>query len=374
MKLIKPNFSKNIINISSSLELFLNGSTDKPTLKKLDKAIHGNYKNIVFIIFDGLGINPLKINLNKGAFLRKKCQDSLTSVFPSTTTNATTSIITNKYPLEHGWFGWCLYFEEIKKVVDLFLATDSYTKEKIDSSFVNEKLPTIPFYKSNHSPYIINRVVPSYFNDGILDNKYEFKDLETFFDTIFSICQKEGKQFIYAYNPEPDHTMHEYGVSSIFAKQAIVKINDYMEKLFNQSKDTLFIISADHGQVDIDGYENIYLDEEILKMIEWPFFLEARAMAVKLKDEYKHTFKRQFNHKYHHDFKIYDVKTLINHNYFGPLRNKEHEKLLGDYIIIAKGHKMFRLNDYYNYHLGHHGSLTKEMLVPLIILKTNKKK
>ena len=39
-------------------------NNDIPTLNKLEKYLNKGYKNVVFIILDGFGINPIKINLS----------------------------------------------------------------------------------------------------------------------------------------------------------------------------------------------------------------------------------------------------------------------------------------------------------------------
>ena len=144
MRLIKPNFKKNIVNISSTLAEFLGCPNDKPTLPILEKELKKDYKNVVFLILDGLGTNPIKTNLDKHSILRSNIKMVLTSTFPSTTTNATTTYLTNKYPVEHGWFGWCMYFEELDRVIDIYLDKDTYTKESTGENFVKSILPTIP--------------------------------------------------------------------------------------------------------------------------------------------------------------------------------------------------------------------------------------
>ena len=91
-KLIKPDFTKNIVNISATLAEFLGCPNEKPTLPALARALGGEYKNVVLLVLDGLGMYPLERNLGEGSFLRKNVKEVLTSVFPSTTTNATTPI------------------------------------------------------------------------------------------------------------------------------------------------------------------------------------------------------------------------------------------------------------------------------------------
>ena len=53
-----------------------------------------------------------------GDLVLKKIADILTSTFPSTTTNATNSLLQNKLPSEHGWFGWSLNFEKMNRNIN----------------------------------------------------------------------------------------------------------------------------------------------------------------------------------------------------------------------------------------------------------------
>ena len=114
-KFIKPNFKKSNLNISATLAEYIGAPNKNATLPILEKELNKGYKNVVFICFDGLGIYPLKKNLDKNDFLLKNIKQKLRSTFPSTTTNATTSLMFNQLPLEHGWFGWSLYFENINQ-------------------------------------------------------------------------------------------------------------------------------------------------------------------------------------------------------------------------------------------------------------------
>lgn len=128
--LIKPNFTKSNLNISATLAEFLGAQNKNATLSILKEELNKNYKNVVFICFDGLGIYPMQKNLDNNDFLMKNIKQTLLSTFPSTTTNATTSLMTNQLPLEHGWFGWSLYFENIDRNIDIFLDMTPGLKKK----------------------------------------------------------------------------------------------------------------------------------------------------------------------------------------------------------------------------------------------------
>ena len=366
-QLIKPDFCNNIINISATLAEFLNCPNDKPILPALKNELEKGYNNVVFLILDGMGMNPVNINLEKDAFLRKNIRQILTSVFPSTTANATMSYLTNKYPMEHGWFGWSLYFEDLHRAVDIFPGRDSFTEELIDKSFIKNALPVEPYYKRAKSDYTTSVVVPEYW-DNDYENRYVWNTVSEMFDHIGTICRKAGKQFIYAYCSEPDFVMHRFGVSSAEARSVIGELNGGVEALYAELADTLLIVSADHGQIDVGGYVELYKDEELTAMLEWPQFLEVRAVAFKVKKDCREKFAEVFHRKYGADFTLFEVEKLIKENYFGGNFRGEHAKLLGDYIAIGTTDKIMQLTPFNHPFKGHHTSLTEEMEVPLIFI------
>lgn len=366
MKFTKPNFNNCILNISASFAEFLGAENKNKTNKIINKALKNNYKNIVFIIFDGMGIHPIKTNLDKNSFIRKNIKDKITSVFPSTTTNATTTLLTNKTPLEHGWLGWSMYFEELLHPVDIYMAKNSLTKEAVDPNFVKNTLPIEPYYKNAKTNYVVSKVVPPYWQDGIAENRYTFTDIDVMFKHISAICNSSGNQFIYCYCPEPDSTMHEFGVSSKEAHEIINYINHKLEEFANGSSNTLIVVTADHGQTDVAGNIDLFKDQKLYQMLQHAPSLEPRATAFKVKPEKREEFEKHFKNTYGKDFKLYKTSTLVKKNYFGK-NITPNTRFLGDYIAVCKNNKMFYFLDEEHFFKGHHTSLGKEMWVPLIV-------
>lgn len=363
----EPNFKNCNLNISATLAEFLGADNKNATILLLKKELKKNYKNIVFICFDGLGINPININLEKNAILRKNIAKILVSTFPSTTTNATTSLLTNTLPLEHGWLGWNLYFEEINKNLDLYNKKDSKTGEVIPFNMPIEDNSDY-YFDHSKSEYEINTIFMPYVIVKHPERNTKITNEFELCDAIRKIISKEGKQFVYAYLDEPDAIMHFCGVSSREAKQKIESINTEIEKLYNESEDTLFIITADHGQVDITGYVEFYKDKELNDMLVCEPYLDARAPAFRVKAGLKPDFEKRFMEKYGNDFILFKSQDLIDKGYFGFRGDKGY--LLGDYIAIGTNtNKQFLWNETKTRYLGHHTSLTDEMLVPLILLK-----
>lgn len=366
LNFFEPDFKNCNLNISATLAEFLGAENNNSTLRVLKNELKNNYKNVVFICFDGLGINPLETNLPKNAILRKNIRKTLVSTFPSTTTTATTSLLTNKLPLEHGWLGWNLHFDEVNQNVDLYTHKNTKTGEFARFCYpMGEDLDY--YFDSAQSDYQINTVLMPYVNVKHPERNYKINDEVEMCAAIRKIVSKKGKQFIYAYLDEPDAIMHFTGVTSGGAKNKIQKINDEIEKLYNDCNDTLFVITADHGQIDIVDYVEFYKDEELNNMLECEPFLDARVPAFKVKAGMKPDFERKFTEKYSDDFVLFKSQDLIDKGYFGARGSFGY--LLGDYIAIGtETNKQFLMNENKTRYLGHHTSLTKEMLVPLIML------
>lgn len=364
-KFIKPDFKNSNVNISATLAEYLGAPNRNAILDDVMEELNKGYKNIVFICFDGMGINPIEKNLMPDDFIRKNIKRTLTSTFPSTTTNATTSLLLNKLPLEHGWFGWSMNFKNINRNIDIFMNTDSWTGEKVkitDSPLAGKDY----YFDHTNSEYEINTVFPGFVEVKHAERNNVFNSEEEFFAYINMACQKEGKQFVYAYFPDPDSTMHEYGVSSLPAKCVMESISKNLEKLYNDTFDTLFIVTADHGQVDIEKFIHLYKDAELMNMLEIYPYMESRAVAFKVKEDKKQIFEKYFVDNYGQYFELFKSSDMIEDGFFGDFGDKGY--MLGDYIAVAYENVQACLTPISPELKGHHTSLAEEMLVPLIIL------
>lgn len=372
-KFIKPDYKNSIVNVSASLAEYFGADNDKPTLKVLDDALNIGHNKVVFMLFDGMGTYPLEKNLSENDFVRKNVKAVITSTFPSTTTNATTSLNTNRLPLEHGWFGWIGRFENIGKNVVLFLHKDAISSETVSDG----DYPIAPCddYWFNHAvtDYEISTVMPSFCKGCTKypENRIVARSVRECFDGVKKVLAKSGRQFVYAYCPYPDETMHDYGVTSAETKKVIEEISAGLENLKNTCDDALFIVTADHGQTDVEGFVEFYKDKELNDMLLCPPYLEARAPAFKVKRGFKAKFYKLFTERYGDDFKLFRSSDLIKKGYFGD--RGSYGYLLGDFIAVGTyTNKLFMWSDKCTRFKGHHTSLTDEMTVPLVIFESQK--
>lgn len=365
MRFIRPDWSNNILNLSATLARYLGCPDRKPVLPALGRELAKGYRNVVFLILDGFGMHPMRQNLKEGTFLRRNVSRVLTSVFPSTTTNATTSLRSDLYPLEHGWFGWSMYFGGLGRCVDLFPCVDSQTGEQLDRDLCERLLPAPSYYLRATEEIGVNVVVPVYW-EGKEQNRYIWRNFSELTDAVETICAKDGRQFVYAYCDLPDSVMHRFGVTSPEARETINDLNDGLERLAGRLSDTLLIVTADHGQIDVSGEIELYRDEELVSLLECPPYLEARATALKVKKGCEERLRTLFLRKYGEDFALFGSAELIREGCFGPVGG--HAALLGDFIAVGKTDKIMRLTPRSHPFKGHHTSLTEEeMTVPLIL-------
>lgn len=364
MSFIKPDWNNCNLNVSATLAEYLGVRNDKSIIRELKQKLDEGYKNVVFVCLDGLGVYPLETNLKSDAFLRRHVVKTLTSTFPSTTTNATTSLQTVLYPLEHGWFGWNVYFEQIGTSYELFTGHNAVNGEPIDFCPPIYDGADYYFLRDKTTDIAVDTVMPAFSKNAKNVVATNVRELA---DAISAILEKEGRRFVYAYLGEPDMTMHDNGVKSQAAENAIEEIDRTLEELCTTAKDTLFIITADHGQTDVKGYVEFYKDEELNAMLECLPYLDARTPAFRVKKGYSDIFEKRFAEKYGEDFKLFKSRDLIAEGYFGSFGDKGY--LLGDYIAIGtETDKLFLPYERAHRFKGHHTSLTPaEMLVPLIV-------
>ena len=120
---MRPDYRRSIVNLTSSLLKHFDLETYHPSLSALDEVLKRDYKHILLVVLDGMGENILDAHLKQEDLLKQARKSTLTSVFPATTTAATTSLMSGKTPYEHGFLGWNQFFknEDILKKSSFFL-------------------------------------------------------------------------------------------------------------------------------------------------------------------------------------------------------------------------------------------------------------
>ncbi len=364
---VKNNYNECLTNLACSIRKYFGLDYKHNTIDYIDKLLEEKKpKNVVTILFDGMGANILKRTLPENAFFINNMLKPITTVFPATTVAATTAIITGLNPVESGMLGWNSYYKEIDKIITTFINCEK--EDEFCRPLVEAKA-----YKEAHmkTKPITDEINENGLYKGYVISPYggtHYHDLDDMLNKISSLCETDEKKYIYAYDPEPDHTMHELGPDDQETKYLISERNDKVKRMCEDLEDTIVFIIADHGHVKVD---NIFLKDypEIYDCLKMNTTIEQRAVNFFIKEGRKEEFCALFNKEFGNDFDLYTMEEVINSKLFGDgEENPIFRDELGDYLAIAKTNKTLLGpgdNELYSQHAGY---TDDEIYVPLIVV------
>ena len=364
-KLILPNYENSIVNVACSIRKYFELDYNHNTIDKIDKILEKTQpKNVVIILFDGMGSKLLKEKLSKDSFLLKHLDSEISSVVPATTTASTTSMLSGLTPLEHNWLGWDLYVKEEDKIITMF--TNTLKDTDIEAAEYNVARKYFPYDTITDS---INRNGKYYSKILFPFGEDNYEDIDDMFIKIKQNVNKKERNYIYAYYEDPDGIMHDTGTGSNETSECFKIINKKVEEFSQDIEDTLLIVLADHGHINcspiiLSDYEDIFniLDKDV--------WIEGRMCAFKIKKGRKKEFEELFNKYFKDDFILRTKDEIIKEKLFGDgIENKYFDSSLGDYFALAVGNKYFKYTKEGDYFKSAHAGFTiDEMRIPLIII------
>lgn len=364
MKLVNPDYENSNIGIPCSLLKHYGFDIGYKSIGEVDKLLSKNYKNIVYVILDGMGINIMEKHLDKNGFFHKHLLKKVTTVYPSTTVSATTALHSGLSPFETSWLGWHMRFKKYDESIELFAECKYYSKEKVD---IRNCISYTSIYdKISLKNVEICKIFP----------KKAGGEYETFDEMICALdnCSKgDEKKVISFYYNEPDSLLHRNGVNSSIVKEKLLYIEKEFEKLTKKIEDSLIIITADHGHIDTTLI-NLYEYKDIVNCLKFDPAGEFRCVQFYVKDEFKSVFKKLFNDKFSQDFKLYEKEEFLTSGLLGTgIKHKNLDEVTGDYVAVGINDKSIvyiKENGKQKNIITDHAGLTEEeMVVPIIAIE-----
>ena len=264
-----------------------------------------------------------------------------------------------------------MYFEEIGENVAVFKNTlqrngEPAAKYNVAHKYIPYKniMQRIEKVKGRKSAYCV-----AFFS------KYRIRSVEDICKTIYKLSKKRKKKYIYAYWHQPDHAMHGHGVTSKEAHKEILHINSEVEKLCSKLKDSLIIITADHGLCD---GKTEYLEDypQLMELLKIQPSIEPRALSLFIKDGKTEEFKTEFNKIFGKSFRLMTKDEVFSENILGfGTPHPKTADFIGDFFAVALGEINidYKRGDFEM--VGVHAGLTEEeMTVPFIAIETEKRK
>ncbi|MBQ9328625.1 MAG: alkaline phosphatase family protein [Solobacterium sp.] len=359
-------WSHSLLNVSSSIR----AQFDLPCDYAQEEMIHtwlnqSSFRCLTVILIDGMGSRILEKYPEESRFFRAHMAEEVSTVYPPTTSAATTSLRTGKSPAENGWLGWNQYFKEEDDGIILFLGTSMYGDRKYGGTYAYEKLPIhLICDELNEKGIRAESIWPSW---GV---KHGCKDYKDQLNQIITLSNEPDVRYIYAYWDAFDSLMHKEGPSSDLTRKELARLNDLTEQFSRRlNSDTGVLILADHGQVDVTPV-NLCEIPELLSCLKRPPALEGRTAAFYVREGMEEQFVRIMQERFADSFELLTHDQVVEQRIFGPgTPSPRFEEFIGDYLALAKTELTFALTDKQLKTKGDHaGMMDAERYIPIILL------
>lgn len=365
--IVKNDYSHCLTNLANSIRKYFGLKVIHSTLPPVDEVLERRQpENVVLFLLDGMGNNILNRTLSEDSFFIRNRKDVITSVFPPTTTAATTTVCTGYNPAEHCWLGWNTYIKPIDKVITMFRDMEKGKNEPCEEFLaIKDK-----YYALHEIDEEINEKGQAKGMKLYPFGENPYADFDDLLDIVEKQCSMAGRKYIYAYDTQPDHDMHNVGPDARQVQDIIRERNDKIEKLVERLENTVVIIVADHGHVVVD---NIVINDypDIYDMLERTTSIEQRAVSFKVRDGMKEQFVEKFNQYFGKDFTLYTAQDVIDSQLFGDGEIHPYFKdAVGDFLAIAyNSNRAIMTSDEWGLFSTHAGLHDDELYVPLIIIE-----
>lgn len=380
--ILMPDYDHCILGTMSSILKNYNVECSTKSNEALDRILaEKSYKNIIFMILDGLGEYNLNY-ISKDGFFKQNQIDCVTSVFPSTTTAALPAYYSGKVPYETGWIAWSQYFKEYGRALDVFSHRESYLGETIKKPlkdvFESDMNYKSIFYQIEEaSPDVKAFEVQPEYAERRSKRSIRANNIDELIYTIEDICTMPSNNFVLAYSDNPDGLMHKFGTDSGEVKEFVLDAERKIQELRNKlGDDSLIIVTADHGHKNITNAYTILDYPELMECLIIPPSLESRCLSFFVKEDMKDTFVERFNNLFEKEFWLMTKEEFLDtYKMLGTgTKHKKIDDFIGNYVAISVDGSIIRLETFIAEgkpikKSTHCGLSKEEMSVPIIALK-----
>lgn len=381
-------------NIPGTIEKLLTGDTNNRSLPT-DVVTHDSYDKVVLFFVDAFGWRFFERYKDKYPVLQRFINDGvvskMTSQFPSTTAAHVTTIHTGKRVDESGVFEWFYYEPKVDAMIAPLLfsyAGDTERNSLTDVISPHELYPNETIYRQLEAKgvqtYLFrsNKFTPTPYDDVVtqgLTHVNAFEHVTTAWrDLSQAVMSEPGKGYFYFYLGDIDAMGHEYGPNSKEFAAAVDSFFTDLEELFvnvvaGKCGNTLMMMTADHGQTDVDPATTIYINKALPEIMDWTKTNKngdllvvgggCRDMFLYIKDEYQDIALTQLQELLENKAEVYLVEDLITQGFFGDTPSDVLTGRLGNICILPYKHESvywWEVDRFEQNFYGHHGGLTPD--------------
>lgn len=395
-------------NIPATIQSLL-GMTKNTGLPEdvLPEEKYKEYQKVVFFFIDAFGWNFFEKYKDRYPFLQrfinKGVVSKITAQFPSTTAAEVTTMNTGLTVGESGVYEWFYYEPQLDAVIaplPFSYAKDSQRGTLAQSGINPEKLyPNDTLYqrlkehgvKSNI--FLSSDYADSEYNLVVSKgaNIYSFSSVTEGLSSLSEMLVKESeKSYFSFYYGSIDSIGHTYGSDSKYSESEIDLLFTALENVFmkivdGKIQDTIILLSADHGQINVNPKTTFYLNREIKDIVGYLKTTKngepivpagsCRDMFLYVKEDSIDALLEILSEKLKGKAEIYKTGKLIDEGFFGKKISPEFISRVGNLLILPYAGEAvwwYEKGVFEQKNIGHHGGLTpEEMEIPFLSLSLN---
>ena len=407
-----PYYEQNCIsNIPGTILDLFDVRTERKLPTRINSHTEGEANKVVLFVLDGFGYNQFFRHYKEHQFLSNIAENGevfpLTSIFPSQTTNALTTLSTGLTPQEHGLFEYYIYLKEVDSIVNTlrFEPLGSKHRNELVEKGINPatmfKGTTIQRTLSQSGVKTFTHIFTSYAYSPCAQLLFDgstivpsLKSSDLIVKLRKNLEKESGPAYYFVHISNLDTISHEYGPSSYEYNAELSSISyllqkELVEKIDQKiAKETLVMVTSDHGGVNIVPEETTYLNwfPEIVNNLQYGTggnqimpTGSARDVFLHVREEKLTETKNLLAEKIGSKAMVVETKDAIKDGLFGLGDvGKEFFERVGNLLILPYRNETVWFEHYKNRRVtlhGHHGGLNEEeMLVPLAITQLDKLK
>ncbi len=390
-----------ISNVPETALSVLDESFDSPLPEDVFDGVSTDVENVLVVVLDGYGLERWKRDYRDDPFLGRLTDGGtvtpLTSVYPSETAAALTTLYTGLEPAEHGLLGWYQHLEPVgEDVVTLPFTTPEGEplSEVAPAAEARDLFEGDPLSaRAVEAGIDVHAVLP----DAYVDSGYSravtagaertgYDTAADFAYTVRRVLETAGPTFVHAYQPTLDVIAHEEGTGTDRYRVTLAAITDRLRRELLEkcasgtAKRTLLVLTADHGIVDTVPTENVDLvSREWWPTLEGAFRRDAdgspRPPTGGPRNTHFHVRPGRLEDAREIleagiDGRVFTRAEALERGLFGPVEPSTlFERRCGDLMAVHRNRGLC-WHDSDRRLVGMHGGLTgEEMLVPLAVAR-----
>lgn len=391
-----------LLNVAATVldVLGVRDETDPPPLRGLDPALLEGARQVVLVMADGLGIGQLRALSASGdvPFLTRLLERArrgagvqlieATTIFPSTTAAAITTLNTARTPQEHGNLAYFLWLEEFAQVTQMLRWGPGSARR--GSYFDDPDVDPRDYVKVNsvHArlrergavSYVIE---PEIFRTEAMTRMHAAAATYTGYvlpstmgvrvrDLLEQRPWGDAPAYVYAYWAGIDTVGHLHGPRSAEHAAEAALLDLALERTFGDrmAGDTLVLLTADHGHAATDPDKLIDLigDDQLRGMLRNPIAGEPRLAF--LYTDHAERVKQHLARRYGDTCFVFDRDDAIEAGLFGRGEPDLARRRVGEVCVMLAGDlaaSILKVDGQIFRHRGSHGGMSpEEMNIPVI--------